>query len=284
MRIDITKVEYPEMNRIDNQRPNPHILLGKEIIFQEKRDGTNIGCYLDENDELQLRTRNTLKAEKDFYTLFNSIDGLRQKITDLLFDARNWKNEYVVFGELMRTGTSYTKSERRNEPEFVVFDIWSNKGSNFMPYILAHQHAHHFNLSFVEVVGKCISVELDHLYDFKYKMLEWAKEHEREGVVGKIYGDEPIFFKEKLDTPKMEKIPTEIQEGKIVLPELPDSEVNGAIEKVIADIGFDNFRNIKVAMPKIAEYVGIECKKHNCRSPSKKLIFYYNEKLPTLNW
>ena len=284
MLIDISKVSYPDMSRIDNLYPNPHILLGKEIIFQEKRDGTNAGFYLDENDILQIRTRNKIIADKDFYTLFDMIEGARTKVTELLFDAREWKDEYVIFGELMRGGKSYTKSEERSDPEFIVFDMWSNKHGNFMPYILSYQHAYHFGLPFVQLVGKCVSVELEHLYQFKYKMLEWAKENHREGVVGKIYGSEPIFFKEKLDTPDIEKIPTEIQDGKIILPELPDSEVYGAIEKVIADIGFDNFRNIKISMPKIAEYVAIECKKHNCRSPSKKLVVYYNEKLKTLNW
>jgi hypothetical protein len=37
-------------------------------------------------------------------------------------------------------------------------------------------------------------------------------------------------------------------------------------------------------MPKVAEYVNIECLKHNCKNPSKKLVVYYNEKLKTLNW
>jgi len=284
MLIDISKVSYPDMNRIDNLLPNPHILLGKEIIFQEKRDGTNAGLYLDENDKLQIRTRNKIVADKDFYTLFDMIEGAREKVTELLFDAREWKDEYVVFGELMRGDKSYTRVEHRTKPEFAVFDIWSNKHNNFMPYVLSYQHAYHFELPFVKVVGKCISSEIEHLYQFKYKMLEWAKENQREGVVGKVYGNEPIFFKEKLDTPEMEKIPTEIQDGKIILPELPDSEVYGAIEKVIADIGFTNFRDIKIAMPKIAEYIAIECKKHNCRNPSKKLVKYYNEKLHTLNW
>lgn len=284
MLIDINKVSYPELSRIDNQRPNPHILLGKDIIWEEKRDGSNAAVYLDADDKLQIRTRNKIIADKDFYTLFDMIEGAREKVTELLFDAREWKDEYVIFGELMRGGKSYTKVEHRTEPEFVVFDMWSNKHDNFMPYVLSYQHAHHFDLPFVEVVGRSISVELEHLYQYKYKMLDWAKENQREGVVGKIYGAETIFFKEKLDTPLMEKIPTEIQEGKIVLPELPDSEVYGAIEKVIADFGFANFRDIKFAMPKVAEYVNIECLKHNCKNPSKKLIMYYNEKLKTLNW
>lgn len=284
MLIDINKVSYPEITRIDNQRPNPHILLGKEIVWQEKYDGTCAGFYLDENDKLQIRTRNKIVADKDFYTLFDRIEGVREKVTELLFDARNWKDEYVIFGELMRAGISYTKAEQRTEPKFIVFDMWSNKHNNFMSYILSYQHAHHFGLPFVRVVGRSISVELEHLYQFKYKMLEWAKENNREGVVGKIYDAEILFFKEKLDTPEMEKIPTELQEGKIMLPELPDSEVYGAIEKVIADIGFGGFRDIKVAMPMVAKYVAMECQKHNCRNPSKKLVAYYNEKLQTLNW
>ena len=67
-------------------------------------------------------------------------------------------------------------------------------------------------------------------------------------------------------------------EGKIILPDLPDSEIYGAIEKVRADIGDDQFRQIRVAMPLIARYVGEECKKHNSVGP-RNLHAYYQDRL-----
>jgi hypothetical protein len=71
------------------------------------------------------------------------------------------------------------------------------------------------------------------------------------------------------------------EEGVIRLPELPDSEIYGAIEKVRTDIG-DQFSTIRIAMPMIAKYVAEECKKHNCTAP-KNLHRYYQSRLEDLS-
>jgi hypothetical protein len=58
-------IEYPKLNYINNVVPYPHILLGKEIYWTIKEDGSNIGCYIKEG-ELLFRSRNMEVASPQF--------------------------------------------------------------------------------------------------------------------------------------------------------------------------------------------------------------------------
>ena len=289
--IDISKIKYPHLERIFNLKPNPEILLGQEIYWTEKRDGSNIGAYLTE-EGVQLRSRNMDKASEDFYKAFNASEQA-EPVLELLQDAPNWGNEYVVFGEMLTLGKSPTRTEIHDKNEFVVFDIWDSKHQQFMNYNATHQHCHHFGIPIVELYGVSKTVSVESLYAFKDKMLEKALECGREGVVGKSWGETPFnkgdgagcgrlitYFKEKHDLPALEKIPRMEEEGVIHLQVLPDSEIFGAIEKVRTDIG-EKFTEIRIAMPMVAQYVSEECKKHNCTSP-KNLHRYYQSRLEDL--
>lgn len=293
--LDISKIKYPHLERIYNLKPNPHILLGQEIFFTEKRDGSNLGAYLDSEGKLQLRTRNMDRASEDFYKSFLASDQ-SDSVLELLQDAPRWGKEYVIFGEMLTPGKSPTRIEMHDKNEFVVFDIWdasmySGAGS-FISYNGVYQQCAHFDLPIVELYGTCNVSTIEALYAFKDEMLLKAKEKTREGVVGKAWGETQFnrgegaglcsrfvtYFKEKNDLPALEKIPRSEQEGKIELPVLPDSEIYGAIEKVRTDIGNEKFGEIRVSMPLIAKYVGEECKKHNSTSP-RNLHTYYQTRL-----
>lgn len=287
--IEISKIKYPHLERIFNLKPNPEILLGQEIYWTEKRDGSNIGAYLGTETGVQLRSRNLDQASEDFYKAFNASEQA-EPVLELLQDACNWGNEYVIFGEMLTVGKSPTRTEMHEKNEFVVFDIWDSKHGQFMNYNATHQHCHHFGIPVVELYGTCKVVTTESLYSFKDQMLAKALERGREGVVGKSWGETPFnkgesagcgrlitYFKEKHDLPALEKIPRVDEEGYIRLPELPDSEIFGAIEKVRTDIG-DKFTEIRTAMPLVARYVAEECKKHNCSAP-KNLHRYYQARL-----
>lgn len=292
--IDISKIKYPHLERIYNLKPNPHILLGQEIFWTEKRDGSNLGVYLDSEGKLQLRTRNMDKASEDFYKSFLTSEQ-SDSVLELLHDATKWNKEYVIFGEMLTPGKSPTRIEMHDKNEFVVFDIWDqsmHEGTgSFINYSGVYQQCSHFDLPIVELYGTCNVSTIEALYAFKDEMLLKAKEKVREGVVGKTWGETQFnrgegggcsrfitYFKEKNDLPALEKIPRKDQEGKIELPVLPDSEIYGAIEKVRTDIGNEKFGEIRVSMPLIAKYVGEECKKHNSTSP-RNLHVYYQTRL-----
>lgn len=278
--IDISKIKYPELDRIMLLKPNPHVLLGKEIVWTLKEDGSNIGAYLDENENLKFRSRNMDDASEQFYKYLESTDEY-EPLKELLLDAKQWNDEYVVFGELLVKGKSPTRIETHEKTRFIIFDIWSNKHRCWQNYTKIYQDCYHFNIPVVELLGTCNVTSLDKLLEFRDLILEKTKELKKEGSVGKTwFKDGFIYFKEKHDTPQIEKRPRLEENGKIELPWLPDSEIYGAIEKARTGLG-EEFNNIKLAMPLIAKYISDEAKKHNCQTP-KNVYKYYEQRLEDL--
>lgn len=279
--ININEIRYPDLDAIIMIYPNPRILLGHEIIWQEKRDGSNIGAYLTDDDMLLLRSRNMDVASMSFHNAFNETDEA-EKVKELLIMQRDeYHDDCVVFGEMLTMGKSPTRTEFHEKHEFAVFDIWSSRIGGFIPYTLLHQHCYHFDIPIVELYGTSSHVTIESLLAFRDTMLEKAKVNGREGVVGKIYDKNTMFkyFKEKQDTPKLEKLPRVIDDGAAVLPPLPESEIWGALDKVLVDIGAERFKDISIAMPLFARYVSIECKKHICVRPKENLFKFYKQKL-----
>ena len=291
--IDITKIRYPELNQALFMYPGPQILLGHDLYWTMKEDGSNIGCYLDETGEVQFRTRNMDKASPDFYKYMEGTEEY-PKIKELLESSTDWNSEYVLFGELLTKGKSPTRIELHEKTRFVAFDLYTTRQKSFITYNALHQQCYHFDIPIVELLGTCNVIDLPSLWEFRDQMLDICRERRKEGVVAKGWdkmyksdssihsGRGLLYFKEKLDTPKLEKIPRVVQEGLIQLPALPDSEVYGAIEKARADIGDTDFMNIKKAMPLVAQYVGEEMKKHHCATPSRKLFDYYQDRCQEL--
>jgi len=279
--IKINEIKYPDLDAIMMQYPNPRILLGREIFWQEKRDGSNIGAYLTDDNKLLLRSRNMNIASQSFHNAFNET-AEAEKVKELLIMQRDdYHNDCVVFGEMLTMGKSPTRTEFHEKHEFIVFDIWSSSFNGFAPYINVYQPCYHLDIPIVELYGTSSHRTIESLLAFRDTMLQKAKANGREGVVGKIYENNTMYkyFKEKLDTPKLDKTPRLIEEGAIVLPPLPESEILGALDKVLVDIGEESFKDVRKAMPLFARYVSIECKKHICARPTKNLFTYYKEKL-----
>lgn len=271
---------YPKLGQIASLKPNPAIVLGRPIYWTVKEDGSNIGCYLNEDGEVQLRSRNLDIASPEYYHKFANL-GYLDSMKDLLESARDYNDEYVVFGELLSKGKSPTRIKCHDTDEYIIFDIWSEKSQTFLSYSKVYQEAYHADIPIVELVLISRVATLDRLYETRDSLLEMCKEFKHEGVVGKVYGDESIFFKEKLDSIHYDKVQTIDDGPHVVLPTLPDSEVYGAIDKVLVDIGSEQFADVKVAMPMVAKYVAEECRKHHC-SNVKNLFGYYKQKLEDL--
>lgn len=279
--LEMKKIKYPDLNAIIRMYPNSEVLLGHEIFWQEKRCGSNLGIYLDDNEELGVRSRNMERASSDLNEAFNRTEEASNMEEMLRSMKHEWNDECVVFGEMLLKGKSPTRTEIHDFEEFITFDIWSSKANGILPYMLVYQHCYHFDLPIVELYGTSKHTTLYSLLKFRDDMLEVAKKNGREGVVGKTFENNVKlhYFKEKLDIPKLEKKPRLIEDGMVILPQLPESEVLGALDKVFVDIGTEKFKDVKIAMPLFAKYVGMECKKHNCRKPERNLFRYYTEKL-----
>jgi ATP-dependent DNA ligase len=269
----IAKIRYPELESIIHQYPNPEIILGKEIVWEEKRDGSCAGIWLPRKN-LRMRSKNLDNASNDMRKAFIRT-GLAPNVNELINDMiKQWRQkDVVIFGELLQKGKSPTRTEFHEKDDFVVFDIYAD--GKFMTYTQVHQYCYQYKIPFVEIYGTSRHTTMESLLQFRDQMLEMAKSKGREGVVGKIYeGEKTRFFKEKLDLPKIDKLPRKIDDGKPHLPELPESEILGALEKVRVDIGDKKLRDIKEAMPLFAKYVKIECDKHNCRCTAKLFPIY----------
>jgi hypothetical protein len=274
----MTLPKYPEMNRITLLYPSPQILLGEEIYWTEKRDGSQLRIAYD--GEVRIATHHQDDASEQFKNYFMGTEQA-PNVIEFLKDTNGFGNNptadfnfgAVAFGELLVKGKSPARFEMHDRHEFVLFDIWSNKDQRFLSYNAMYQQAFHYNIPVVECWAMTQHRDLDSLFEYRDKIMEIAKEKKREGAVLKCYANQ-TFAKEKLDTPKIPLV--HIEEGNPQLPFLPDSEVLGAIAKANADLG-EAFRDKVKAMPLIAQYVAEEQKKHFCSKPKKSLFAYYTE-------
>ena len=281
MFADLHELKYPSLTTIASQYPSPYVLLGKEIVYQKKYDGSNLRIYINTDGKLEVGSRNMDIASDQFRAYFKSTAQF-EGVNELLLDAQNWGDTYVVFGELLIKGKSPTKVETHEETSFVMFDIWSNKMGGFVNYTKVHQEAHHNGLPVAELWGTCNVNTLESLLAFRDQMLQKSVDEHCEGTVGKTWnGAESRYFKEKNDLPRYSRVVRVEELGKVVLPPLPDSEAQGAVDKSFVDLGADFF-DVKKAMPVIAEYVKVECKKHWCSPPARKLFEYYQERVAEL--
>jgi hypothetical protein len=276
--------KYPELNRIALLYPSPQIMLGEEIYWTEKRDGSQLRIALVDG-EVKVATHHQEEASGQFVEYFKQTEQANA-ITELLRDSNglcanptaNFNIGSVVFGELLSKGRSPARFEHHDKFEFVIFDIWSQKDNRFLPYNSVYSYAYHYSLPVVESWAMTRHVDLESLYSYRDEMLVLARAKGREGVVLKNYHSQ-IFAKEKLDTPVIPRI--KIEDGTPRLPNLPDSEVLGAIAKVHTDLG-EAFLDKRVAMPTIAKYVSEEQEKHQCSKPTQNLFSYYQKYIEEL--
>lgn len=267
---------YPEMNRIALLYPTPRILLGEEIYWTEKRDGSQLRISFD--GELHISTHHQEDASAQFKQCFLDTEQ-SSKVIEFLKDTSgfpvspNCDFNYgtVIFGELLVKGKSPARFETHEKHDFVVFDIYSQKSERFLPYNNVYQQCFHYQIPVVKCWAITKHETEESLLQTRDEILEKAKLERREGTVLKSYNKQ-IFAKEKLDTPKIEHV--KIENGLPQLPPLPESEVLGAVAKVHADLG-DDFKDKVKAMPMIAKYVSEEQEKHLCSRPINNLFSYY---------
>ena len=276
--------KYPELNRIALLYPSPQVMLGEEIYWTEKRDGSQLRIVLIDG-ELKIATHHQDAASEQFREYFKQTEqavGVEELLRDsnglCVNPAANFDIGMVVFGELLFKGKSPARFEYHEKYEFVIFDIWARRDNRFLPYNSVFQYAYHYSLPVVECWAMTRHIDLESLYAYRDEMLVLAKEKEREGVVLKNYHSQ-VFAKEKLDIPIIPRI--KIEDGRPHNPQLPDSEVFGSIAKVHADLG-ESFLDKKIAMPLIAQYVSEEQKKHLCSKPAQNLFSYYQKYIEEL--
>jgi hypothetical protein len=276
---------FHSIDRIGNLRETDlAAVLGTPIHWTVKEDGACLGCTLtnDMLPHIHLHTRESPSAAKKVYQQFHE-SGRADGVADLLVDLEAGDGRAVVFGEILAKGKSPQKVQVYDRHEFVVFDILTER-RGYLPYPEVAQICERYDLPVVECLGVTSHDTLESLLAKRDLFVEVMQARSREGVVGKVWrhpGDpRPIFFKEKWKAPRGASKSGVDRPEKPALPDLPEDEIRGAVEKARCEIGADFFE-IKTAMPVVARYVGIEAKKHGCAVP-RNVIDYYRERCESL--
>lgn len=281
--------KYPDFTGIEGYTKNKVVTIDKKlfdnpIYWTVKEDGMNTGCYLDDNGELQIRTSNLPKISEDLRQRFLKLpyaQNIKQFLTELNED---YPGDYcVLFGEFMLRGKSPKKVVFREEDSFKAFDLYIGKLKRIPPMVQWESFAElcdRHNIPRVELVEITTVYTLDDLMTVRERLLAKSRENHWEGVVGKVWmscrdGDFLNIVKEK---PVIEEIKNP-ENPNDKLPELPESEITGALEKTLGEIGIDKFCDAKIAMPIIAIKIKEQCEKHGCRKPGGRTFELYRERV-----
>jgi len=260
--------KYPHFGKISQLYPNPEVVLGHDIYWTLKEDGSNAGVYLKPNGEPTVRSRNVDVA--NFCRDVMCLPECKRVIDMIYHHKENYGSEFMVFGEYLsaRGGRSPTGLKTYEESKFVVFDIWDITEKKFLPYYTVTMMCGYFNVPVVKLIGMCNCKSMDELYQYRDSMLEATVGEE--GVVGKIYykphkaiEDNYLIFKEKHFIPKpvCDKF---VGAGCVQLPQLPIEEVSACLSKVKDRLSPDEFKQMKTVMPAFAKEVALECEQQNC--------------------
>jgi len=275
-------IKYPKLTYIRESPYGGRELLGKLIYWEEKRNGSNIRCFIDENDNIQFGSRNLIPASDDLLKSIKNTGYDSILRTALYTEKYQWNHDLIVFFELFQKGESPTRIEYYDKDNIAVFDIY-NINEGWWNYTRVYQFCYQWKLPAVKLWAVSSHSTIEKLEKQIEKMLDRAERENREGVVFKSYdGDKAYFFKDRLDVPHEKDIEVSIDRDTPKYPELPEAEVMNEIQKVLEEIGDEQFRDKKIAMPLIAQYVAAEAKARMYSVP-KGLYSYYMQKIRELN-
>jgi hypothetical protein len=293
--MEMEGITYPHMNSFSHWLPYidedgnlvqqkitiEERLFHRQIIWEAKRDGSNIGVWMDAGGTVQVRTRNQVYAQENIRVRVLAVphaNGIIQALKD--FAVCNI--DVVFFGEWLAKGKSSARFELHEKDEFQVFDIWNDCEHRWFNFYEKTEICRKYKIERVQLIEVSEIWALDELISVRDRLVKFCSEcGNREGVVGKVYlpGGYVNFFKEKVEEKPV--IKKDVTKEEDLRPELPDSEIYGAIDKVYMDMPREQFHDPKYAMPKIAELIKVECEKHGCKC-TKRATLYYKQKIEDL--
>jgi len=280
---------YPDFTGIEGYTKNKVVTIDKKlfdnpIYWQVKVDGMNVGCYLDNNGDLQIRSREQLRISNDMRERFLKLPYAQNIITLLKeLNSDYPDDDIVLFGEFMIKGKSPTRIEIHDEDSFKAFDLHIGNLKRDPPFVKWEQFSQTCDthqIPRVELVEITTAYTFEDLMAIRDRLITLCQEKRWEGVVGKVwltneFGSFLNIVKEKPYIPKIAN-PKNPEND---LPDLPDSEITGAIEKVLCNFGVEQFADVKFAMPQIAIKVKEQCEKHGCKKPGDRVYVLYRERL-----
>lgn len=260
---------YKDLEPIRRLKNEGRELIGKTLTLTEKRDGENVSLWLDENGKPHISSHNLCEASSDIIVRFHATKEYSKALL-LLKTEQEFHKNYILYGELLKEVGPTRIEPRRKKIQWVMFDIWDCDENRYLSYTQLYQTAFHYKIPVVRVVGFVVPVSIENLDEIIKKQLKWCKRHRREGIVGKDYENQ-IFFKEKIDLPKLPKIPRQPQ---LQFPPMPQEKIIRTLQHAYDEVGADNWKNVKVAMPIVAKHFSIEAKEHNYSTPRNMFQLY----------
>lgn len=266
---------YDHFGYLHDVYPSTGYLLGKEITWTIKEDGSNCGIYWNTKMNRYCvcsRNQDVANFEPDVMAL----PAYKDIISFLDFMYNEYHSEYIVYAEFMKKGWSPTHLKQYEENSIKVFDIWDIKEGNYLKYQRMEQLITPFNIPYVDIVSISVSNSLDDLDKHAGLIMDlmniethgfWAgvkrfikhiSPRKEEGLVGKcIDGKYHYYFKYKYHKPVV-KIKSE--GNKVQYPQIEESELLKCIYKVRDMLKPEEFQKTDVAMPLVAKEVQLECK------------------------
>ena len=273
--------KYTNLERHNQLRNEGRELLGEHIIYTVKRDGENVSLWLNDEKETVISSHRQETADSNIQSRMKATPEY-DKVVELLNDVYNC--DVVVYGELLKTVSPTRIEPRRKHTHWILFDVWDCVNERYLPYNLVYQLAYHYKIPVVEIVDEHQPMSMTELTDKIDEVKKWCKRHRREGVVGKVHNSKDgiqIFFKEKIDLPKRKKLDRENQ-NQSQYPPMPEEKILRALLHAFNEVGEEDWRKVKIAMPVVARHISTEAREHNYNTPKDMFNYYNNTPLETI--
>jgi hypothetical protein len=277
-------IRYPHIPLLITSSKTRRMLLGKRLFWTIKEDGENVTIWLKKkkrgesslydcmvgfpkNVQVGISSHNQEVAASDITARVQ-----RTKEYSEVLELIKENPTYRVIVEECRKGRSVTGIKIYDREQLIVVDIFDTAIMNFLPYVSVYQNCYHHNLPVVKLFGETRHRTMKDLVAYADHVLKHCDAIKEEGMVVKTFDKDGVYIqaKVKLDIPK--PVERKIREGQVILPQIPENEIYGAISHVEADFRLDG--TPAHDMPLIAKSVAEECKKHLYSSRSNLFQYY----------
>ncbi len=275
--MEIKWRKYSSLEPVRRLRNEGRELLGNRVIFTVKRDGENVSRWVGEDGVHRISSRNQETASSDIQSRMKFVPEYKKTIA--LLD-----NEYneglILYGELLKTQSPTGAEPRRKNIHWILFDVWDMKDERYIGYNKLYQLAYQYKIPVVPIMDEIIPMSMTELFACIDKAKTWCRRHRREGVVLKDYSNQN-FAKEKIDISKRKRLDRKNQ-NQSHYPPMPEEKIIRALQHAYDEIGAENWKNVKIAMPCVAKHISTEAKEHNYNVPKSMYNYYVNTPLATI--
>jgi len=264
---------YPHIPILTTSARLKRSLLGKRLFWTIKEDGENVTVWLRikphcrKSTETIISSHNQEKAAPDITSKVMATPEF-PKVMEVLKDNPT----YRIVVEECRKGMSVTRVKVYPRAMLYVIDIYDTKIKNFLNYTQVFQICKHYDLPVVELFAETRHKTIRDLNAYCKHILEHCEAVKEEGMVVKTFNDDGEYVQAKVKVDIPEPKERVVREGPPQLPQIPESEILGAISHVEADFGLTG--KPKDDMPRIAKAVSEECRKHLYSSRGNLFQFY----------